>query len=112
MLSLVQNRDKRLGSCADLGHFARSGIKPADALKKLEGRVISSHLKDIKPFGPNGADVPFGTGESDVVAALKELQRQNFKGNISVEYESNLQNNVGDVGQCIGFVRGFVAAAK
>jgi sugar phosphate isomerase/epimerase len=112
ILSLVQNRDKRLGSCADLGHFARSGIKPADALKKLEGRVISSHLKDIKPFGPNGADVPFGTGESDVVGCLKELQRQNFKGNISVEYESNLQNNVGEVGQCIGFVRGVAAGGK
>jgi sugar phosphate isomerase/epimerase len=110
ILSLVQNRDKRLGSCADLGHFARSGVKPVDALRKLEGRVISSHLKDIRPFGPSGADVPYGTGESDVVAVLKELERQHFNGNISVEYESNLQNNVGEVGQCIGFVRGFVEA--
>ncbi len=112
ILSLVQNRDQRLGSCADLGHFARSGIKPVDALKKLEGRVISSHLKDIRPFGPNGADVPYGLGESDVKGALKELERQRFQGNISVEYESNLQNNVGEVGQCIGFVRGFVEAGK
>jgi sugar phosphate isomerase/epimerase len=112
ILSLVQNRDKRLGSCADLGHFARSGVKPVDALKKLEGRVISSHLKDIRPFGPTGADVPYGTGESDVVGVLKELERQHFTGNISVEYESNLQNNVGEVGQCIGFVRGFVAGGK
>jgi len=112
ILSLVQSRDKRLGSCADLGHFARSGVKPVDALKKLEGHVISSHLKDIRPFGPDGADVPYGTGNSDVVAVLKELERQHFTGNISVEYESNLQNNVGEVGQCIGFVRGFVATAK
>jgi hypothetical protein len=35
-----------------------------------------------------------------------------MKGNISVEYESNLLNNVGEVGQCIGFVRGFVAASE
>lgn len=112
ILSLVGNRDKRLGSCADLGHFARSGIKPVDALKKLEGRVISSHLKDIRPFGPNGADVPYGTGQSDVVGILKELERQHMRGNISIEYESNLQNNVGEVGQCIGFVRGFVASGQ
>jgi sugar phosphate isomerase/epimerase len=106
----VQNRDKRLGACADLGHFARSGIKPVDALKKLEERVISSHLKDIRPAGPRGADVPYGTGESDIAAVLNELKRQNIRGNISVEYESNLNNNVGEVGQCIGFIRGYVEA--
>jgi sugar phosphate isomerase/epimerase len=70
ILSLVKDRDPRLGSCADLGHFARSGIKPVDALKKLEGRVISCHLKDIRPMGPRGADVPYVTGESDVAAIL------------------------------------------
>jgi sugar phosphate isomerase/epimerase len=107
ILSLVKDRDKRLGSCADTGHFARSGVKPVDALKILEGHVISSHLKDIKPFASNGADVPYGTGNSDVVAILDELKRQHFEGNISVEYESNLQNNVPDVAQCIGFVRGY-----
>jgi sugar phosphate isomerase/epimerase len=112
IMELVGKRDRRLGSCADTGHFARSGIKPVDALKKLEGRVISSHLKDIKPFGPNGADVPFGTGGSDVAGTLDELKRQNFQGNISVEYESNLDKNVPDLGQCIGFIRGYGAARK
>jgi len=110
ILSLVKDRDKRLGSCADLGHFARSGIKPVDALKALQGRVISSHLKDIQPFAANGHDVPYGTGQSDVPAILNEFKRQGFKGNISVEYESNVMNNVAEVGQCIGFVRGYAAA--
>jgi len=112
ILSLVQNRDKRLGSCADLGHFARSGVKPVDALKKLEGRVISTHLKDIRPAGPSGADVPYGTGESDIIGVLNELKRQGIKGNIAVEYESNVMNNVGEVGQCIGFVRGWVESGR
>lgn len=112
ILSLVKDRDKRLGSCADLGHFARSGIKPVDALKILQGRVISSHLKDIKPLGQRGADVPYGTGESDVIGILNEMKRQGIRGNISVEYESNLNNNVGDVGQCIGFVRGYVESTS
>jgi sugar phosphate isomerase/epimerase len=112
IMSLVKNRDKRMGACADTGHFARSGLKVVDVLKTLEGRIISSHLKDIRPLGPRGADVPYGTGESDVTAILHELKRQNVRGNISVEYESNLLNNVGDVGQCIGFVRGHVQSKK
>ena len=108
IMSLVKNRDPRMGACADTGHFARSGLKVVDVLKTLEGRIISSHLKDIRPAGPRGADVPYGTGESDVVAILHELKRQKVRGNISVEYESNMQNNVAEVGQCIGFVRGYV----
>lgn len=108
IMSLVKNRDPRMGASADTGHFARSGLKVVDVLKTLEGRIISSHLKDIRPAGPRGADVPYGTGESDVVAILDELKRQKMRGNISVEYESNMQNNVAEVGQCIGFVRGYV----
>src|SRR3954469_7322615 len=74
ILSLVKDRDSRMGSCADTGHFARSGVKPAEALRILEGHVISSHLKDIKPFASNGADVPYGTGASEVVTILDELK--------------------------------------
>src|SRR5205823_28196 len=46
VLSVVKNRDKRIGSCADTGHWVRSGVKPVDALRILHGRIISSHLKD------------------------------------------------------------------
>ena len=112
IMSLDKNRDSRMGACADTGHFARSGLKVVDVLKTLEGRIISSHLKDIRPFGPRGADVPYGTGESDVTAILGEMKRQKIRGNISVEYESNMQNNVADVGQCIGFVRGYLQSRK
>ena len=112
ILSLVQNRDRRIGSCADTGHFVRSGIKPVDALKILEGRVMSSHLKDIHEFGPGGHDVPYGTGTSDIPGILKEFGRQHLAGNISIEYEYNLYHSVPEIAQCIGFVRGFAAAKQ
>ena len=108
VLSLVKDRDRRIGSCADIGHFVRSGIKAVDALKILEGRVLSSHMKDLNQFGePHGHDVPFGTGISDIPAVLNELKRQNFAGHISIEYEYNLDHNDIDAAQCIGFVRGY-----
>ena len=109
ILSLVKNRDRRLGSCADTGHFVRSGLKPVDALKTLEGRVISVHLKDVHEFAPGGHDAPFGTGVSDIPGILDELKRQKFEGNISIEYEYNLNHSVPDVAQCVGFVRGYTA---
>lgn len=113
ILSVVKNRDARIGSCADTGHWVRSGLKPVECLRILKGRIISSHLKDLNEFGNTEAhDLPYGTGVSDVPAILAELKRQHFEGNISVEYEYKWDNSVPDVAQCIGFVRGFEAAHK
>lgn len=112
VLSLVEGRDRRLGSCADLGHFVRSGIKPVDALKLLKGRVISSHMKDLNEFSPRAHDVPFGTGVSDIPAALDELKRQGFDGNISIEYEYHWESSVPEIAQSVGFVRGYTTAEK
>ncbi|MBV9864066.1 MAG: sugar phosphate isomerase/epimerase [Abitibacteriaceae bacterium] len=109
VLSLVKNRDPRMGSCADTGHWVRSGVKPIDALRILQGRIISSHLKDLNVFSPDGHDMPYGEGISDVPAILNELKRQNFQGNISVEYEYNMENSLPEISQCIGFVRGYTA---
>ena len=53
--------------------------------------------------------MPFGTGVSDIKAVLDELKRQNFQGNVSLEYEYNWDNSVPEVAQCIGFVRGYGA---
>jgi sugar phosphate isomerase/epimerase len=112
VLSVVKDRDPRIGSCADTGHWVRSNLKPVDCLRILEGRIISSHLKDLNRMGPDGHDVPFGTGVSDIPAILDELKRQGFAGNISLEYEYHWQNSTPEVAQCIGFVRGYGAAKK
>jgi len=106
VLSVVKDRDARIGSTSDVGHWIRSGLNPVDCLKILQGRVISVHLKDLNEKSANAHDVPFGTGISDVPAILKELKRQNFAGNASIEYEYNWKNSVTDVAQSIGFVRG------
>jgi len=109
VLSVVKDRDARIGSCADVGHWVRSGLVPVDCLKILQGRIISSHLKDLNEKSPDAHDMPYGTGVSDVPAVLEELKRQNFVGNISVEYEYHMENNLAEVAQCIGFVRGYGA---
>jgi sugar phosphate isomerase/epimerase len=107
VLSVVRNRDKRIGSCADTGHWVRSGIKPVDALRILKGRVMSSHLKDLDKFGPDAHDVPFGTGVSDMAGILRAYKAMGFNGPGSVEYEYNWDTSVPEIAQCVGFVRGF-----
>jgi Sugar phosphate isomerases/epimerases len=107
VLSVVKNRDARIGAAADTGHWVRSGLDPVKCIKVLEGRIVSSHLKDLNVKGTEGHDVPYGTGVSNIRGILDELKRQKFVGNISVEFEHNWENNVPEVAQCIGFVRGY-----
>lgn len=104
---LVKSRDKRIGSCADTGHWVRSGIKPIDAIRTLKGRIVSSHLKDLHEFTPGGHDMPYGLGVSDVRAILEEYKKIKMTGPVSVEYEYNWDKNLTEVGQCIGFMRAF-----
>ena len=107
VLSVVKDRDPRIGSTADVGHWVRSGLNPVDCLKTLEGRISSVHLKDLNEKSPDAHDVPYGTGVSGISGILDELKRQHFNGNVSIEYEYNWMNNVPEVAQCVGFVRGY-----
>jgi sugar phosphate isomerase/epimerase len=111
ILSIVKDRDQRLGAAADTGHWLRSNLQPVECLRILKGRVISSHLKDLNKLGEGAHDVPFGTGVANIPSILTELKDQGFEGNISIEYEHNWDNSTPEVGQCIGFVRGFGMAA-
>ncbi len=107
LLEVVRSRDKRIGSCADTGHWVRSGLHPVDCLRILKGHIISSHLKDLNEMTADGHDVPFGEGVSDVPGILDELKKQGFEGNISVEYEHEMDRSMPMVAQCIGYVRGY-----
>jgi len=104
VLELCQGRSKRIGFCADVGHWARSGIDPVDALKKCEGRIISLHLKDINEFGIRKAhDVVWGTGVCNIEGILRELDRQNFKGVFAIEYEHNWEKSLPEIRKSVEY---------
>ena len=107
VLSVVKDRDPRIGACADTGHWLTSGLDPVAAVKLLGKRVVSAHLKDRANFAP--PDVPFGTGTGKVKEVLNELVRLGFDGSLSIEYETKWDNNVDDVKQCVDFIRAYKA---
>jgi sugar phosphate isomerase/epimerase len=109
VLSVVQDRDSRIGACADTGHWVGSGLDPLESIKLLKGRVISCHLVDKNVVGMHGHAVPFGTGVGKIKEILDELKAQGFAGNISIEYEYNWGHSVPDVKQCVDFVRDYGA---
>jgi sugar phosphate isomerase/epimerase len=113
VLKVCEGRSKWIGACADTGHWIRSGVNPLEALKKIEGRIITVHLKDMSEFGSLDAHcVPWGTGKADVKAVLTELNRQNFKGVFSIEYEYNWENSIPEIQQCVAYFNKTAAELK
>lgn len=97
VLAAVQGHT-HIGSCADIGHWARNGLNPVDCLKKLEGHIIGVHLKDIVKFNETESpDTVVSKGVIDIPAVLAELKRQNFSGMLSIEHESNWYHSLQDV---------------
>ena len=106
LLQAISHRSHLIGSCADVGHWRREGLDQIECLKKLSGRIISLHFKDIaiKKVGEKEQhDVIWGTGILDVKGMLKELKEQGFEGVFSIEYEYNWENSVSDIKECITY---------
>lgn len=101
VLKACEGRSKRIGACADIGHWRRSDLVPVDCVRKLEGKIISLHVKDIDE---KKEDVVWGTGLVDVKAVLVELKRQGAKPVFSIEYEKGSGDElVANVSKCIEY---------
>ena len=104
VLKHCKGRSKRIGACADTGHWMRSGINPLAAIKALEGRIISFHFKDLNKYGRQGShDVPWGTGEADVKALLAEIHRQKLEAVFSIEYEHNWLESLPEIAESVAY---------
>ncbi len=103
VLTACQGRSKRIGACADTGHWMRSDVNPIEALKKLEGRIISFHFKDLNKFGGGAHDVPWGTGQGDVKGMLTEIHRQGVRAVFSIEYEHNWENSLPEIAESVKY---------
>jgi sugar phosphate isomerase/epimerase len=103
VLNACKDRGKLIGSCSDTGHWMRAKLVPVEQLRLLQGRVLHLHFKDLDEFG-KGHDVPWGTGKGDPRAMMEELQRQGFKGYLSVEYEyGDLEHLAMNLPKCVAF---------
>jgi sugar phosphate isomerase/epimerase len=104
VLKASEGKGKLIGSCSDTGHWMRADFIPVDTFKKLEGRVLHSHFKDLNEFGMKAHDVAWGTGRGDMKGMLAELKRQGYKGYLSIEYEyGDLEHLNANLPKCVEF---------
>ena len=111
VLKVCAGRSKAIGACPDTGHYVRTGLAPVECLKKLEGRIITVHLKDAAQLGnPESRDVPLGAGKANFTQVLQTPRALKFRGLATIEYEYLSPRLVEDVAQCVQFVEPFAAS--
>ena len=102
-----------LGVCADLGHWVRSGLDPAECLHKLQGHILGIHLKDVDEVNNLKAnDVEVGKGVINFTDVINELKRQHYNGITYVECEHAWDNNMPDVKNALLFFKALVAKTE
>ncbi|MGL4593356.1 MAG: sugar phosphate isomerase/epimerase family protein [Thermoguttaceae bacterium] len=100
VLEQLKNCGSRVGACCDTGHWVRSGLDPVECVKKLQGKIISFHIKDLNS---EKRDVPLGKGVCRIADVLKEAANQHVRGPFSIEYESDWENNAPFIAEGIQF---------
>jgi sugar phosphate isomerase/epimerase len=107
VLRVIERRDERIGACADLGHYIRSGQSGPEVIRLLKGRLYGIHLKDFAEMQDKTKGVILGKGHLDVEAVFTELQQAGFPANgaLSLEYEENEKNPIADIRECLSVAK-------
>ena len=111
VLRAIEGHDERIGACADLGHYIRSGQKPTEVIRLLKGRLYGIHLKDFAEMKDKTEGVILGKGHMDVRGVFEALHKVGFPSNgaISLEYEENPKDPIDDIRQCVKVAKAAMA---
>ena len=110
--NLVKDLDSRIGFCIDVGWEYGCDKDPAETIRKYGARIYDAHIKNFKKDAPNGKSVPLPRGKIDLVSVFQAFADIGYDGVCSLEYESDFNDNLLAVVECIGYERGVCDAIK
>lgn len=103
----ILSHGKYLGINFDIGHYvAGTNHSPIPIIEKFQDRILSLHLKDRKVN--NGANLPFGQGDTPVALVLQHMKRNklSFPADIELEYQvPEGSDAVQEVTRCVEFCK-------
>jgi sugar phosphate isomerase/epimerase len=109
VIEAVKNMDERIGCCVDVGHAARAGADPAEAIERIGPRVYDIHLKDLQRIDRRSIPIECGRGVLDLRAILAALLKINFQGHVGFEHEKDMKDVLPGLAEDAGYVRGVLA---
>ena len=105
---LIKNRNEGVGLCIDIGHSMRAGQDPAQAVLDYNKRVFDLHIKDVSAAVKDGQAIEVGRGVIDFPALVKALNKINYKGFCSLEFEKDMTDPLPGIAESAGYFRGVI----
>lgn len=109
VLKAVKNMDPRMGCCIDVGHTARAGVDPVQAIREVGPRVFNLHIKDLASFTDKESQVEVGRGKMPIKKIFEALLAIKYSGFVDLEYEINEKDPLPGVIESIAYMRGVLA---
>lgn len=99
----MQGASDRIAINLDVGHFTAAHFDALAYLDQHHERIVSIHIKDRKKN--QGDNVPFGEGDTPIVAVLRRLRDRKWDIPAQIEYEYKGGDAVAEVTKCLEYCR-------
>jgi inosose dehydratase len=106
----IEKLDRRIGLCLDAGHARRSGLNPAEEVRKYADRILDFHIKDVTAADEKGSTCEMGRGVIDIPGLLKVLIAVGYSGSVSLEFEKDEKDPLPGCCESVGYLRGVLAS--
>ncbi|WP_221391648.1 sugar phosphate isomerase/epimerase [Dyadobacter sp. NIV53] len=92
----------------DMGHYVAAGFNPLELIQAKHDHIVSMHVKDRKSKENGGANVPWGTGDTPIIAALELMRKNKYKFPATIELEYDIpagSDAVKETAKCVEYAR-------
>lgn len=92
-----------VGATLDIGHFTAANFDAVAYLDQHHERIHALHIKDRKrDQGPN---MPFGEGDTPIIAVLQRLRDRKWDIPAHIEFEYRASDTIGEMRKCYDYCR-------
>jgi sugar phosphate isomerase/epimerase/type 1 glutamine amidotransferase len=104
IMKVCEGRSPRIGVCADIGYWMRSGLDPVAGVSTIGKRLMVVQMHDLHELSPEGHDVPWGTGAGRSREFLEAIHRQGITPKMfGLEYSYDWMDSMPEVEQSARF---------